>query len=171
VQQVPANMAIYGIALIMTVFVMAPTFREMTDILAREQPHATESQGAMDNIGKAMEPLRTFMLKHARDDQRERFLEKAKRLWPEDQAANATANDFVVVVPAFMVSEMQAAFEMGFLMYIPFLVIDMIVSNILLALGMQMVSPMTVSLPLKLFIFVVIDGWGKLLDSILNTYL
>jgi type III secretion protein R len=77
----------------------------------------------------------------------------------------------VILVPSFIVSELQAGFQMGFLIYIPFLVIDLIVSNLLLALGMQMVSPMTVSLPLKLFLFVTVDGWGKLLNAILNTYM
>jgi type III secretion protein R len=171
VQQVPPSMAMYGIALAMTVYVMAPTMQSMSDEINRTKAHAFANQTGLDNLQRIGEPLRVFMLKHAKEEQRDRFLEKAKRLWPEEQARNATSKDFVVLIPAFMVSEIQAGFEMGFLIYIPFVVIDLLVSNLLLALGMQMVSPMTISLPLKLFIFVTIDGWGKLLDALLNTYM
>jgi type III secretion protein R len=171
VQQVPPSMAIYGIAMIMTFYVMAPTFQTMSERLNEQQSTSSAARRGLESFVKVAEPLREFMLKHAREEQRDRFLDKAKRLWPEEQARAATSKDFVVLVPAFMVSEIQAGFEMGFLIYIPFVVIDMIVSNLLLALGMQMVSPMTVSLPFKLFVFVVVDGWGRLLDALLNTYM
>lgn len=171
VQQVPPSMALYGIAMAMTLFVMAPTFQVMADGINQGRASAAAPRPLSDNIVTIAEPLRVFMLKYAKESERELFLEKARKLWPEQQAKAATSRDFVILVPAFIISEMQAGFYMGFLIFIPFLVIDLIVSNLLLALGMQMVSPTTVSLPLKLFLFVVVDGWSKLLHAILNTYL
>ena len=171
VQQVPPGMALYGMAIVLTLYVMAPTFQDITERLNQPRSHASKNQVGMETLADAMEPLRAFMIKNTKEEQRDRFLEKARRFWPEAHARNATNKDFVVLVPAFMVSEIQAGFEMGFLIYIPFVVIDLLVSNLLLALGMQMLSPTTISLPIKLFIFVAIDGWGKLLDSLLNTYL
>lgn len=172
VQQVPPGIAMYSIALMMTAYVMAPTLQQMTDALPSEaMSSASARYPMMPTLQKGLEPLRAFMLKHTKAEQRELFLEKAKKLWPEKMARQATAQDFLIVVPAFMISEMQAGFEMGFLVYVPFLVIDVLVSNVLMALGMQQLSPNTVTVPLKLFLFVIVDGWGKLLHSILNTYL
>jgi type III secretion protein R len=170
VQQVPPSMAVYGIAMMLTAFVMAPTFQTMANSVS-EATNARTPAPWQQTATRTVEPLRTFMLKYSKPEDREKFLDKAKKLWPAEQAAQARNDDFFVLVPAFMISEIQAGFEMGFLIYIPFLVIDMIVSNLLLALGMQMVSPMTISLPLKLFLFVVVDGWGKLLNAILDSYL
>jgi type III secretion protein R len=173
VQQVPPGIAMYSIALMMTLYVMAPTFQEMIDAVPAEAmtAAATPRYPLLPTVQKGVEPLRKFMLNHAKADQRELFLEKAKKLWPEKMSRSATSKDFLVVMPAFMISEMQAGFEMGFLIYIPFLVIDVLVSNVLMALGMQMMSPTTVSVPLKLFLFVIVDGWGKLLHSVLDSYL
>lgn len=170
VQQVPPSIAVYSIAMMMTAYVMAPTLHSMADTVSQAAT-AKSHEPWTETMGRTVEPLRVFMVKRSKEEDREVFLEKAKKLWPPEHAAKATMNDFFIVVPSFMVSEIQAAFEMGFLIYIPFLVIDLIVSNLLLALGMQMVSPMTISLPLKLFLFVVVDGWSKLLHAILDTYI
>lgn len=170
VQQVPPSMAVYAIAMMMTAYVMAPTLQSMANS-ASEVMNGKSREPWTETAARVVDPLRTFMLKRSKEEDREVFLQKAKKLWPPEQAAKATNHDFLIVVPSFMISEIQAGFEMGFLIYIPFLVIDLIVSNLLLALGMQMVSPLTISLPLKLFLFVVVDGWGKLLHAILDTYL
>ena len=98
------------------------------------------------------------------------FLESARKLWPSDIAAEASSKDFMIMIPSFVVSELQTGFEIGFLIYIPFIVIDLIVSNLLLALGMQMVAPMMVSLPLKILLFVMVDGWSKLLNGLVLSY-
>jgi type III secretion protein R len=172
VQQVPPSMAMYSIAMMLTAFIMAPTLHTMADTVSEAMNSKTPSHAPwVETAGKVVEPLRLFMVRRCKEEDREVFLEKAKKLWPPEQADKATINDFFIVVPSFMISEMQAGFEMGFLVYIPFLVVDLIVSNLLLALGMQMVSPMTISLPLKLFLFVVVNGWGKLLHAILDTYI
>ncbi|WP_255370053.1 type III secretion system export apparatus subunit SctR [Roseateles sp. YR242] len=170
VQQVPPSIAVYGMAMMMAAFVMAPTLHAMTGAVSQalqERSHGDLTQ----TVSRTVDPLRTFMLKYSKTEDREVFLDKARRLWPKEQGDRASADDFFIVVPAFMISEIQAGFEMGFLIYIPFLVIDLLVSNVLLALGMQMVSPMTISLPLKLFLFVAVDGWGKLLRALLDSYL
>ncbi len=170
VQQVPPSMAVYAIALMLTAYVMAPTLQAMTGPVT-ELLDGKSKVPWTETAARTVEPLRVFMVERTKEKDRLAFLEKARKLWPPEQADKATKDDFFIVVPAFMISEIQAGFEMGFLIYIPFLVIDLIVSNILLALGMQMMSPITVSLPIKIFFFVVVDGWGKLLHAILDTYI
>ncbi len=123
---------------------------------------------ALAQAGK--EPLRGFLLKHSHDAEREFFLQSAQRLLPPAKRNDISANDFIVIIPAFTVSELTAAFQIGFLIFLPFLIIDLVVSNILLALGMMMLSPTTVSLPFKLLLFVLIDGWAKLVHGLVLTY-
>lgn len=123
---------------------------------------------AMFNAGK--EPLRKFLIQHSNDAERAFFLRSAQRLLPPASRNEIHVNDFIVVIPAFTVSELTAAFQIGFLIYLPFLIIDLVVSNILLALGMMMMSPTTVSLPFKLLLFVLIDGWAKLVHGLVLTY-
>ena len=118
----------------------------------------------------AKEPLRAFLLQHSSNAERAFFLRSAQRLLPPSQRDEITADHFLVVVPAFTVSELTAAFQIGFLIFLPFLVIDMVVANILLALGMMMLSPTTISLPFKLLLFVLIDGWAKLVHGLVLTY-
>lgn len=119
-------------------------------------------------VGK--EPLRGFLIKHSSDNERAFFLRSAQRLLPQVRRADITATDFIVIVPAFTVSELTAAFQIGFLIFLPFLIIDLVVANILLALGMMMMSPTIVSLPFKLLLFVLIDGWAKLVHGLVLTY-
>lgn len=122
----------------------------------------------MIDVGK--EPLRQFLLRHSNSAERAFFLRSAQRLLPPAARNQITAEDFIVVIPAFTVSELTAAFQIGFLIYLPFLIIDLVVSNLLLALGMMMMSPTTVSLPFKILLFVLIDGWAKLVHGLVLTY-
>lgn len=122
----------------------------------------------MIDVGK--EPLRQFLLKHSNKAERAFFLRSAQRLLPPAARNQIGAEDFIVVIPAFTVSELTAAFQIGFLIYLPFLIIDLVVSNLLLALGMMMMSPTTVSLPFKILLFVLIDGWAKLVHGLVLTY-
>ncbi|MGN7919967.1 hypothetical protein [Lysobacter sp. 22409] len=123
---------------------------------------------AMMDAGK--EPLRGFLIKHSSDAERAFFLRSAQRLLPPASRGDISVNDFIVVIPAFTVSELTAAFQIGFLIFLPFLIIDLVVSNILLSLGMMMLSPTTVSLPFKLLLFVLIGGWAKLVHGLVLTY-
>ncbi|MCL1636157.1 EscR/YscR/HrcR family type III secretion system export apparatus protein [Luteimonas sp. SX5] len=128
----------------------------------------TERLLALVEAGK--EPLRTFLIQHSSNAERNFFLKSAQRLLPPARRGDLTVDDFIVVVPAFTVSELTAAFQIGFLIFLPFLIIDLVVANILLALGMMMMSPTTVSLPFKLLLFVLIDGWAKLVHGLVLTY-
>ncbi|WLG48096.1 type III secretion system export apparatus subunit SctR [Pseudomonas sp. FP1742] len=171
VQQVPPNMALYGIALAATLFVMAPVFNEMGQRF-KQLPERHETVVQMQaSASQVVEPLRLFMSRNVDPDIQTHLLENAQRMWPAEMAAKASREDILVIVPAFVLSELQAGFQIGFLIYIPFIVIDLIVSNILLALGMQMVAPMTISLPLKILLFVLVDGWTRLLDGLFYSYL
>lgn len=122
----------------------------------------------MVNAGR--EPLRKFLIQHSHDAERGFFLRSAQRLLPPGTRNDLTATDFIVVIPAFTVSELTAAFQIGFLIFLPFLIIDLVVANILLALGMMMLSPTTISLPFKLLLFVMVDGWAKLVHGLVLTY-
>jgi type III secretion protein R len=172
VQQVPPTLAIYGISLALSVFIMAPTVQEISKhaTSANFDMRDSRTTPVLEKAADAFEPLRTFMLKYSRPEQRELFLESARKLWPPDVAKDAKSSDILVLIPAFVVSELQTGFEIGFLIYIPFVVIDLFVSNLLMALGMQQVSPQTITMPLKLLLFTLVDGWGKLLNALALSY-
>ena len=123
---------------------------------------------ALADAGK--EPLRTFLITHSSGAERQFFLRSAQRLMPPERHGSLSLDDFIVVIPAFTVSELTAAFQIGFLIFLPFLIIDLVVANILLALGMMMMSPTIVSLPFKLLLFVLVDGWAKLVHGLVLTY-
>jgi len=170
-QQVPPNVVLNGLALVLSIYVMYPVGTEM----------AARLQG-MDNIGgntksmvaaadAAKEPLRDFLFKHSRPVERAFFMKTAQKTLKPADAAKLTERDFLVIVPAFTVSELSIAFEIGFLIFLPFLVIDLVISNILMAMGMMMLSPTTVSMPFKLLLFVLLDGWVKLTHGLILTYL
>jgi type III secretion protein R len=171
VQQAPPNMAIYALALLLTAYVMAPVGSDIADIVS-DGPEVTASVKTMLNLGRrGVEPLRVFLVRNSKSGQRQFFLNTAKKLWPPKLSDEATERDMLIVIPAFMVSELTAAFEIGFLLFLPFVVIDLVISNILMAMGMMMVSPVTISLPLKLFLFVMIDGWSRLIHGLIQTYI
>ncbi len=170
VQQIPPNIALYGLSLILTAYIMAP-------IGVKIQQEALKQPNALRNVETLMqvtrtgaEPLREFMLRNSKAEQREAFANHTRKLWGPELSADVTTRDFAVLMPAFLVSEITAAFQIGFLLFLPFIVIDLVISNILLAMGMMMVSPVTISLPLKLFLFVAVDGWSRLIHSLVLTY-
>lgn len=173
VQQIPPTMAIYGMSLIMTIFVMMPTLQDVGKRVTEIDTKTIDVKSAsfLAQAKDVFDPVRTFMLKHARPEQRDLFLDSAKKLWPKDIAKEATSSDIVILIPSFVVSELQTGYEISFLIYIPFVVIDLLFSNLLMALGMQQVSPQTITIPLKLLLFVMVDGWGKLLNSLAMSYL
>lgn len=181
VPQVPPTPVLTGLALVLTVAVMAPTGERM---LAAAAPIVPGLEAAADaDLGsartvaafaaaadRAKEPLLDFLLKHTGARDRATFHGLALRMRPPAERAGVTDRDLTVIVPAFVTSELRRAFEIGFLIFIPFLVIDMVVANLLLALGMHMLSPTTVSLPFKLLLFVVADGWTLVVRGLLESY-
>jgi type III secretion protein R len=171
-QQVPPNVVMNGLALILSIYVMYPVGVQMQDRLAAMPTVAAKSSTSdlLAAADLAKEPLREFLIKHSRPLERAFFLKTAQRSLSPEQAQALTERDFLVIVPAFTVSELTVAFEIGFLIFLPFLVIDLVISNILMAMGMQMLSPTTVSLPFKLLLFVLIDGWVKLTHGLVLTY-
>lgn len=171
VQQVPPNMAIYGIALAATLFVMAPVAHEIQKNIEQKPLDFRNSTTLLNDAYLIVGPIQRFMSHNTAPQVLAHLLDNTQRMWPPELAAEASKEDLMLAIPAFVLSELQAGFEIGFLIYIPFIVIDLIISNLLLALGMQMVSPMTISLPLKLLLFVLVEGWTRLLDSLFYSYL
>lgn len=173
-QQTPPNVVINGLAIVLSVYVMNAVMLSSYDAInarMQQNPNRGMDVNRMVELADAgKEPLRAFLLKHSSESERQFFLRSAQRLLPADKQASVTDIDYLIVVPAFTVSELTAAFKIGFLIFLPFLVIDLIVSNILLALGMMMLSPTTVSLPFKLLLFVFLDGWAKLVHGLVLTY-
>ncbi len=171
VQQVPPSMAINGIALAATLFIMAPVGYEIAQNVKASPLDMSNIQTLQETGGVAIQPLRAFMKRNTDPDVLTHMQENTARMWPPELAQSTQRDDLILLVPAYVLSQLQSGFEIGFLIYIPFIVIDLIVSNLLLALGMQMVSPMTISLPLKLLLFVLVSGWSRLLDSLFLSYL
>lgn len=170
VQQIPPNMAIHGLAIILSVYVMAPVFYEIGDVIEDENIKFESLSEIKPVFEKGSEPFKEFLLKHSDPHERGFFIQSAKKLWPEKYSSDISEDSFLILIPAFTVSELTSAFEIGFLLYLPFIAIDIIISNILLAMGMMMVSPMTISLPFKLLLFVLLDGWAKLIHGLVLTY-
>lgn len=172
-QQVPPNVVLNGLALVLSIYVMYPVgvqMKQRIDALPAGTANAAGTGGLLAAADAAKEPLREFLVRHSRPMERAFFLKTAQKALKPEQAASLTERDFLVVVPAFTVSELSVAFEIGFLIFLPFLVIDLVISNILMAMGMMMLSPTTVSLPFKLLLFVLIDGWVKLTHGLVLTY-
>ena len=169
-QQVPPNTVINGLALVLSIYVMYPVGLAMGERVQTMQNIGASTQNMLKAADTAKEPLRDFLLKHSRPIERAFFLKTAQRTLKPEQAAAISERDFLVIVPAFVVGELAVAFEIGFLIFLPFLVIDLVISNILMAMGMMMLSPTTVSMPFKLLLFVLIDGWVKLTHGLILTY-
>lgn len=170
-QQTPPNMVINGLAIILSIYVMYPVGLKMSAVAQETGLGRSSDTGSMLHaLDQAKEPLRDFMIRHTAEAERHFFLKTAQRLLDEKEKALITDRDLIVVVPAFTVSELTAAFQIGFLIFLPFLVIDLVVSNILQAMGMMMLSPTTISMPFKLLLVVVLDGWSKIVHGLVLTY-
>lgn len=170
VQQIPPNLALNALAIIISGYIMAPVFVDTFDILSSGEFSFDSVAAVQATFNAAKDPLITWLGQHADARELTFFVEAAKEIWPERMAESATEDNLAILLPAFTVSQLREAFEIGFLLYLPFIAIDLIVSNILLAMGMMMVSPLTISLPFKLFLFVMVDGWSRLILGLITTY-
>jgi len=171
VQQVPPNVVLNGLAIILTIYVMYPVGLQISDSL-EGQKNITQSTEAMINAAEAAkEPLRAFLIKHSDERERRFFLETISRMSEDGQPISVSPTDFIIIIPAFTISELTAAFQIGFLIFLPFIIIDLVIANILMAMGMMMLSPTVVSLPFKLLLFVLIEGWAKLAHGLVLSYL
>ena len=179
IQSIPPNMVVNALAMILTFYIMAPVLGEGWGILSKElEARKTEPAAQVlretDAAAKATEPYREWL--SARTDARSRqfFISTAEQLWAkkgEDEPAKVDPESFYILIPSFCVSELSKAFQIGFLVYLPFIAIDIIISNILLAMGMMMVSPVTISLPFKLLLFVMVNGWTLLIQGLVKGYM
>ncbi|MGV6871599.1 type III secretion system export apparatus subunit SctR [Pseudochelatococcus sp. B33] len=171
VQQIPPNMALNALAIILSGYIMFPVASETYALLRNGDHTFNTPEGIARAYDAGKGPLVRFLSTHADEREKHFFVEAARSLWPENLSSELTTESLAVVLPAFTVSQLREAFEIGFLLYLPFIAIDLIVSNILLAMGMMMVSPLTISLPFKLFLFVMIDGWSRLILGLVKTYI
>jgi len=170
IQQTPPNLVLYGIAVILTVYVTSPL---LGSIYARLNAHPLDFS-SVDNLtamaNDVKQPIQAELKRFAQPQERQFFLSATQRIWPQEARRDIKDDDLVVLLPAFVSSELTRAFEIGFLLYLPFLVIDLAVSNILMAMGMIMVSPTLISVPLKLFLFVGVNGWSRLMHGLILSY-
>lgn len=181
VQNSPPNQVINGIALLMAVYVMFPTGLDMYNAakpyIEKSAPGPEEgflSNSSVDYIlgivQRSSEPMRKFLIKNSVAKHSTYFYQLARQKFPEPFKSTLKQTDFIVLIPAYITSQVKAAFEIGVLIYLPFFVIDLVVSNILLAMGMMMLSPLTIALPLKLLLLVMVDGWTLLVEGVVLTY-
>jgi type III secretion protein R len=174
-QQTPPNMVLNGLALILTAYIMAPIGFEgwrvyNEDSMGSGRP-AAMGPAEVGRLALATSvPMKKFLVKFTHQKELKFFLRTAKALWPAEQAAKLKPDDLIILIPAFTISQLTEAFTIGFVLYICFVVIDLIVANILLAMGMSMLSPTTVSTPFKLLLFVVLDGWSLLIHNLVLSY-
>ena len=162
--QTPPNQVLLGIALFLTFFVMSPVINDINETAA--QPYINGDLGAGEAFDAALSPLRTFMLNQTRDSDLGLFAGIAGR----DDITSTDEVPMSILIPSFMVSELKTAFQIGFLVFIPFLVIDLVVSSVLMSMGMMMLSPMLISLPFKIMLFVLVDGWALLLGTLASSF-
>jgi len=163
-QQMPPNQILIGLALLLTFFLMTPVYTKINDEAL--QPYLAEEISQEEALKKALDPIRDFMFKETRKKDLSLFINISKSEKPKDLEDIPTT----VLISSFVISELKTAFQIGFLIYIPFLVIDMVVASVLLAMGMMMLPPYMVSLPFKLMLFVLIDGWYLLVGSMVKSF-
>jgi len=168
-QQIPPNMALNALSIILTIYIMAPVGMDIYDTLKDREISVNDNswrEAFEDGVGS----YRDFLVRNTSERERTFFIKSAKSLWPPHYVDEVQSDSLMVLLPSFAISELTRAFQIGFLLYLPFIVIDLIVSNILLAMGMMMVSPMTISLPFKLLLFVLLDGWTRLIHGLITGY-
>jgi type III secretion protein R len=170
IQQLPPNIILYGLSLILSFYVAMPVLNDAYSRL-EELGFDFETFGDWQVAGEtALVPLKEFLLRHTDPKQLAFFSSSTTTIWGEELAAATDKESMAVLVPSFLLSELTRAFEIGFLLYLPFMAIDIIVTTILVALGMMMVPPTTISIPFKLMLFVFLDGWTKLVHGLILTY-
>ena len=170
VQQVPPNMVLNGIAILVSVYVMAPIGMMAAKTLNGQTISPQSSQAVIQAADAAREPFRQFLIKHTQEREKRFFMRSASIVWPKEEAQALKETDLIVLAPAFTLSELTSAFRVGFLIYLAFVVVDLIIANVLLALGLSQVTPTQVAIPFKLLLFVVMDGWSTLLHGIVLGY-
>jgi flagellar biosynthetic protein FliP len=163
-QQMPPNQVLIGLALFLTFFVMAPTFQQVNHNAV--QPYLKGSITQQSAYNRAIQPMRNFMIKQTREQDLALFVSLSGNAKPKSYSDIPT----YVLIPSFAISELKTAFQIGFVLYVPFLIIDMVVSSVLMSMGMMMLPPMMISLPFKILLFIMVDGWGLLVKSLILSF-
>ncbi len=164
-QQMPPNQVLVGMSLILTFFIMQPTISEVVE--KGVNPYINREIGQEEFFQNIQNPLKSFMLKQTKEKDLELFLKASKAEVPKSREKTS----FWVVLPAFILSELSRGFEIGILIFIPFIIIDMIVATVLMSLGMMMLPPVSISMPFKLLLFVMVDGWTLIVDSLIKSFI
>jgi len=160
----PPNQVLIGMSLFLSLFVMAPTIKATNEVAV--QPYLHKQISLSTAVDRGQQPLRTFMFKQTRDSDLALFVKMANLPQPKTRADIPT----YVLIPAFMISELKTAFQIGFLIYLPFLIIDMVVSSTLMSMGMMMLPPILISLPFKIMLFVLVDGWHLVIQGLVQSF-
>lgn len=163
-QNTPPNQVILGLALFLTFFVMAPSLNTIN--AQALQPYMQEKINQQQALQRSVEVMREFMFSQVQESELQLFIDITKEEQPADKKAVSSS----ILIPAFMLSELKRAFQMGFMIYVPFLVIDMLVSSVLMSMGMMMLPPIVISLPFKLLLFVLVDGWQLVVGSLIKSF-
>ncbi|WP_041421739.1 flagellar type III secretion system pore protein FliP [Shewanella sediminis] len=163
-QQAPSNQVLIGMSLFLTFFIMSPVFDKVYDDAVK--PYMEESMGIEEAFNKGKEPIKTFMLAQTRVTDLDTFIQISgyQNINSPEEAPMS------VIIPSFITSELKTAFQIGFMLFVPFLVLDLVVASILMAMGMMMLSPMIVSLPFKIMLFVLVDGWSLVMGTLANSF-
>ena len=163
-QQTPSNQVLLGMSLFLSIFIMAPIYEQINERAI--EPYLSEQVTSLEALDLAKEPMKAFMLSQVRIKDLETFAKIAGY----DQLDSPEATPMVVLIPAFVTSELQTAFIIGFMFFIPFLIVDLVVASVLMAMGMMMLSPMIVSLPFKIMLFVLVDGWSLVMGTLAKSF-
>ena len=163
-QSAPSNQIVIGLSLFLTFFVMAPVFNQINEQAL--QPYLEKKIDQQQALDLALQPMRQFMFSQVGEKDLQLLVDISKSPQPENQADIS----MMTLIPAFMLSELKRAFQMGFLLFVPFLVVDMIVASILMSMGMMMLPPIIVSLPFKILLFVLVDGWSLIIGSLVQSF-
>lgn len=171
-QQAPPSLAINGIAIILSMYIMAPVGMDAFERFKDYNVEITDIQNPLlkEAIADSVIPVKDFLRRHSDKEELEFFVQTTKHIWPEKYSKDVTDDHMLVLTSSFLVSELTSAFQIGFLLYLPFVVIDLIVANILISMGMIMVAPIMISLPFKVLLFILIDGWSRLTHGLILSY-
>ena len=172
VQQIPPNIVIYGLSLILSFYIMGPVYNKSYLAVQDDINNGTAITSAvlLKDYAASSEGIKQFLIKKSTNNDRIFFYKSLKKFWTPEMMTHVKQDDLIILVPSFMISELSQAFKIGFLIYLPSIMIDLIISNMLMAMGMMMMSPVTISLPIKLLLFISLDGWPRLIQVIMNSY-
>lgn len=164
-QQSPSNQILLGMALFLTLFIMTPTLDQVNEVAL--QPYLNNQMTSLEAVEAASKPIRKFMLAQTREDDVALYVKLAGK---EGKIDSMDSLPFTILMPAFVTSELKTAFQIGFMLFIPFLIVDMVVASVLMAMGMMMLSPVIISLPFKIMLFVMVDGWAMIMGTLAASF-